>query len=168
MSLPILTCFIFMVLSSKSQYRRDRSLWFYDPDHDSITHWHTHTHSQLSAGVFGWVLCVDLIMSTGIQLLGFLMCLGGWLLSLMSLLNDSWRSSTFADQLITSVWYDQNLWQSCAEGSTGVRNCKQFESMLSLSGNTLLTHTYKSLCSYCLQDCLYFTPKSKGKIDFAW
>ncbi|XP_056098949.1 claudin 15-like b isoform X2 [Rhinichthys klamathensis goyatoka] len=73
-------------------------------------------------------------MSTGIQLLGFLMCLGGWLLSLMSLLNDSWRSSTFADQLITSVWYDQNLWQSCAEGSTGVRNCKQFESMLSLSG----------------------------------
>ncbi|XP_051717869.1 claudin 15-like b isoform X2 [Ctenopharyngodon idella] len=72
-------------------------------------------------------------MSTAIQLLGFLMCLGGWLLSFMSLLNDSWRTSSFVDQLITSVWYYQNLWQTCAEGSTGVTNCKQFESMLSLS-----------------------------------
>lgn len=83
--------------------------------------------------------CVDLIMSTGVQLLGFLMCLGGWLLSFVSLVNDSWRTSTFSDQVITSVWYYQNLWQSCAEGSTGVTNCKQFESMLSLSGKT---HTH--------------------------
>ncbi|XP_043114275.1 claudin 15-like b isoform X2 [Puntigrus tetrazona] len=73
-------------------------------------------------------------MSTGVQLLGFLMCLGGWLLSFMSLLNESWRTSTFANELITSVWYYQNLWQSCSEASTGITNCKQFESMLSLSG----------------------------------
>ncbi|XP_067221050.1 claudin 15-like b isoform X2 [Chanodichthys erythropterus] len=73
-------------------------------------------------------------MSTAIQLLGFLMCLGGWLLSFMSLVNDSWRTSTFVDQLVTSVWYYQNLWQTCAEGSTGVTNCKQFESILALSG----------------------------------
>ncbi|XP_052432321.1 claudin-15-like isoform X1 [Carassius gibelio] len=73
-------------------------------------------------------------MSTGVELLGFLMCLGGWLLSFVSLVNDSWRTSTFADQLITSVWYYQNLWQSCTEASTGITSCKQFESMLSLSG----------------------------------
>ncbi|XP_048015645.1 claudin 15-like b isoform X2 [Megalobrama amblycephala] len=73
-------------------------------------------------------------MSTAVQMLGFLMCLGGWLLSFMSLLNDSWRTSSFVDQLVTSVWYYQNLWQTCAEGSTGVTNCKQFESMLALSG----------------------------------
>lgn len=83
-----------------------------------------------------------LIMSTAIQLLGFLMCLAGWLLSFMSLVNDSWRTSSFVDQLVTSVWYYQNLWQTCAEGSTGVTNCKQFESMLSLSGNTHTPHTH--------------------------
>ncbi|TRY83661.1 hypothetical protein DNTS_027959 [Danionella cerebrum] len=74
------------------------------------------------------------IMSTGVQLLAFLLCLGGWLLSFMALLNDSWRVSTFSDQLITSVWYYQSLWQSCARGSTGVSNCKVFESMLALAG----------------------------------
>ncbi|XP_017214719.2 claudin 15-like b isoform X2 [Danio rerio] len=73
-------------------------------------------------------------MSTGVQLLGFLMCLGGWLLSFISLLNDSWRVSSFSDQLITSQWYYQNLWQTCAKASTGVTNCKEFESMLSLAG----------------------------------
>ncbi|XP_026082807.1 claudin-15-like isoform X2 [Carassius auratus] len=73
-------------------------------------------------------------MSMGVQLLGFLMCLGGWLLSFVSLVNDSWRTSTFADQLILSLWYYQNLWQSCAESSTGITNCKKFESMLSLAG----------------------------------
>lgn len=122
-------------------------LWLWSWIYNTLTHSNTLSPwtalgpvLSLSAGV----VVLDLIMSTGIQLLGFLMCLLGWLLSFMSLMNDSWRSSTFADQLITSVWYDQNLWQSCAEGSTGVRNCKQFESMLSLSGNTHLIRT--SLC----------------------
>ncbi|XP_073673950.1 claudin-10-like [Garra rufa] len=74
-------------------------------------------------------------MSTGVQLLGFLMCLGGWLLTFMSLLNESWRRSTFADDAITSLWYTINLWQTCSEGSTGVKNCKPFLSMLELPGH---------------------------------
>ncbi|XP_050985054.1 claudin 15-like b isoform X2 [Labeo rohita] len=74
-------------------------------------------------------------MSTGVQLLGFLMCLGGWLLTFMSLLNESWRKSTFAEDALTSIWYNINLWQSCSETTTGIKNCKPFPSLLEQPGH---------------------------------
>ncbi|XP_055053507.1 claudin 15-like b isoform X2 [Misgurnus anguillicaudatus] len=73
-------------------------------------------------------------MSTATEIVGFLMCIGGWLLTAMALANDFWRVSSFAGSVITSVRQYQNLWQSCAEDSTGISNCRSFQSLLALDG----------------------------------
>ncbi|KAI7800998.1 claudin 15-like b isoform X1 [Triplophysa rosa] len=73
-------------------------------------------------------------MSSGVELVGFLMCVGGWLLTAVSLANDYWRLSSVSGSVIISVRQYQNLWQSCAEGSTGVSNCRTFQSLLALDG----------------------------------
>ncbi|XP_076832841.1 claudin 15-like b isoform X2 [Brachyhypopomus gauderio] len=73
-------------------------------------------------------------MSMGTELLGFLMCVGGWLLTAVSLANNYWRVTSFAGSVITSTRQYQNLWQACAEASTGIRNCRRFESLLALEG----------------------------------
>ncbi|XP_051522334.1 claudin-15-like [Myxocyprinus asiaticus] len=71
-------------------------------------------------------------MSIAVELVGFLMCVGGWLLTGVALANDYWRVSSFSGSVITSVWYYQNLWQACAEQSSGISNCREFESLLAL------------------------------------
>ncbi|XP_056613635.1 claudin 15-like b isoform X2 [Triplophysa dalaica] len=73
-------------------------------------------------------------MSIAVELVGFLMCVGGWLLTAVSLANDYWRLSSVSGSVIISVRQYQNLWQSCAEGSTGVSNCRTFQSLLALDG----------------------------------
>uniref|UniRef100_A0AAY5ERG7 Claudin n=1 Tax=Electrophorus electricus TaxID=8005 RepID=A0AAY5ERG7_ELEEL len=73
-------------------------------------------------------------MSMGTELLGFLLCVGGWLLTAVSLANNYWRVTSFAGSVITSTRQYQNLWQACAEASTGIRNCRRFESLLALEG----------------------------------
>lgn len=83
-------------------------------------------------------------MSIAVELVGFLMCVGGWLLTAVSLANDYWRLSSVSGSVIISVRQYQNLWQSCAEGSTGVSNCRTFQSLLALDGNTHHTHKNKS------------------------
>ncbi|XP_060798171.1 claudin 15-like b isoform X1 [Neoarius graeffei] len=74
-------------------------------------------------------------MSVAVELLGFLLCVGGWLLSGISLANNYWRVSSHTDSVITSVWQYENLWQACAEASTGISNCREFESMLALDAH---------------------------------
>ncbi|KAI4873845.1 hypothetical protein NFI96_031929 [Prochilodus magdalenae] len=66
------------------------------------------------------------------ELLGFLMSVAGTLLAGVSLANNYWRVTSFAGSVITSSRQYQNLWQACAEASTGIRNCKRFESLLGL------------------------------------
>ncbi|KAG9265236.1 claudin 15-like b isoform X2 [Astyanax mexicanus] len=73
-------------------------------------------------------------MSMAMEILGFLMCVAGWLLTGVSLANDFWRVTSFAGSVITSTRQYQNLWHACAEASTGIKNCRQFESMLALEG----------------------------------
>ncbi|XP_030634667.1 claudin 15-like b isoform X2 [Chanos chanos] len=73
-------------------------------------------------------------MSMAVELMGFLLGVGSWLLTGASLANDFWRVSSFAGSVITSSRQYQNLWQSCAESSTGVSNCREFESLLALPG----------------------------------
>ncbi|KAA0702400.1 Claudin-15 [Triplophysa tibetana] len=52
----------------------------------------------------------------------------------VSLANNYWRLSSVSGSVIISVRQYQNLWQSCAEGSTGVSNCRTFQSLLALDG----------------------------------
>ncbi|KAL4608389.1 claudin 25-like [Arapaima gigas] len=71
-------------------------------------------------------------MSTAVELTGFLLCVAAWLLSGMALGNDYWKVSSFSGSVITSAQQYENLWHSCAKSSTGITNCRDFESMLSL------------------------------------
>uniref|UniRef100_A0A674D3W6 Claudin 15-like b n=1 Tax=Salmo trutta TaxID=8032 RepID=A0A674D3W6_SALTR len=73
-------------------------------------------------------------MSTAVELTGFLLCVASWLLTGSSLANDYWKVSSVSGSVIVSTRQFQNLFHSCAENSAGIRNCKDFESMLALPG----------------------------------
>ncbi|XP_017347255.1 claudin 15-like b isoform X2 [Ictalurus punctatus] len=74
-------------------------------------------------------------MSMAMELLGFLLCVGGWLLSAVSLANNYWRVSSYAGSVIMSTQQYENLWQACVKASTGISNCRRFESMLALDAH---------------------------------
>ncbi|XP_019340859.2 claudin-15 [Alligator mississippiensis] len=58
----------------------------------------------------------------------------GWGLLGLTLPNSYWRVSTVDGSVITTSTLFENLWQSCATDSTGVYNCRDFPSLLALSG----------------------------------
>ncbi|XP_028322831.1 claudin-15-like [Gouania willdenowi] len=62
--------------------------------------------------------------------LGFL----AWLMVGIALPNRYWRESTVDGNVITTSTIYENLWMSCATDSTGVHNCRDFPSLLALSG----------------------------------
>ncbi|XP_020359398.1 claudin-15-like [Oncorhynchus kisutch] len=71
-------------------------------------------------------------MSTAVELTGFLLCVASCLLTGSSLANDYWKMSSVSGSVIVSTRQIQNLFHSCAENSAGIRNWKDFQSMLSL------------------------------------
>ncbi|KAG5836936.1 claudin-15-like isoform X2 [Anguilla anguilla] len=73
-------------------------------------------------------------MSTATEVTGFFLCVGSWLITGASLANDYWKVSTFSGSVIVSTRQYENLWHSCAEDSSGITNCRDFESMLALPG----------------------------------
>ncbi|XP_048398240.1 claudin-15-like isoform X2 [Stegostoma tigrinum] len=72
-------------------------------------------------------------MAAAIEITGFLMGLAGWMLTGSTLANNYWKISTVYGSVITSSRLYENLWKSCAQDSTGVFNCRMFETMLGLS-----------------------------------
>lgn len=83
--------------------------------------------------LFGGLLW-RLAMATGVEIIGYFLGVASWLLTGASLANDYWKISSFAGSVVISSRQYQNLWHSCAEASTGISNCRQFESMLALPG----------------------------------
>ncbi|XP_017543603.1 claudin-15-like isoform X2 [Pygocentrus nattereri] len=73
---------------------------------------------------------VQLVLEVLALVLGFL----GWVLLGVSLPNRYWRVSTVDGSVITTSTIYENLWMSCATDSTGVHNCREFPSLLALSG----------------------------------
>ncbi|XP_051483004.1 claudin-15-like isoform X2 [Apus apus] len=71
-------------------------------------------------------------MTAALEIVGLLLCLGGWAVIGATLPNSYWKVSTVYGSVITSSTLFENLWKSCAEDSTGVSNCKEFDSMLAL------------------------------------
>ncbi|KAG8580575.1 hypothetical protein GDO81_007348 [Engystomops pustulosus] len=71
-------------------------------------------------------------MSQALQLVGFLMGLIGSLVTGVTLSSERWKTSTVSGSVITSNIIYENLWKSCATASTGVTNCKTFDSLLNL------------------------------------
>ncbi|XP_043557723.1 claudin-15-like isoform X2 [Chiloscyllium plagiosum] len=72
-------------------------------------------------------------MAAAIEITGFLMGVAGWMLTGSTLANNYWKISTVFGSVITSSRLYENLWKSCAQDSTGVFNCRMFETMLGLS-----------------------------------
>nr|DBA29820.1 TPA: hypothetical protein GDO54_005879 [Pyxicephalus adspersus] len=52
----------------------------------------------------------------------------------ITLFNANWRVSSVDGNVITTSTLFENLWMSCATDSTGVYNCRDFPSLLALSG----------------------------------
>ncbi|XP_053318566.1 claudin-7 [Spea bombifrons] len=71
--------------------------------------------------------------NSGLQLLGFVMALLGWIGLIAATIMPQWRMSSYAgDQIITAVAIYQGLWMSCATQSTGQIQCKVYDSLLQL------------------------------------
>ncbi|XP_009672425.1 claudin-15 isoform X3 [Struthio camelus] len=71
-------------------------------------------------------------MSAALEIAGFLLCLGGWILIGATLPHNYWKISSIHGSVITTSTLFENLWKSCAEDSTGVSNCREFDSMFAL------------------------------------
>ncbi|XP_005282530.1 claudin-15-like isoform X2 [Trachemys scripta elegans] len=71
-------------------------------------------------------------MSAALEITGFLLSLCGWLIVGATLSNSYWKISTIHGNVITTSSLFENLWKSCAEDSTGVSNCRKFDSILAL------------------------------------
>ncbi|XP_073693367.1 claudin-15a isoform X2 [Garra rufa] len=64
------------------------------------------------------------------------LCLGffGWIMVGVAIPNRYWKVSSLDGTVITTATIYENLWMSCATDSTGVHNCREFPSLLALSG----------------------------------
>ncbi|XP_062380754.1 claudin 15-like a [Sardina pilchardus] len=71
-------------------------------------------------------------MSTAVEAVGFFMSVASWLIIGTALGNDYWKVTSFSGSVIVSSRQYENLWHACAEDSSGVANCRDFESMLAL------------------------------------
>lgn len=73
-------------------------------------------------------------MSLAVETFGFFMGALGLLMLGVTLSHSSWRVSTVHGSVITTNTIFENLWFSCATDSMGVSNCREFPSLLALSG----------------------------------
>ncbi|XP_078132249.1 claudin-15a [Sander vitreus] len=73
---------------------------------------------------------MDPIVEVVALVLGFI----SWVMVGVTLPNRYWRTSTVDGNVITTSTIYENLWMSCATDSTGVHNCREFPSLLALSG----------------------------------
>ncbi|XP_048361744.1 claudin-15-like [Sphaerodactylus townsendi] len=71
-------------------------------------------------------------MSVILEIAGFLFCISGWIMVGAVLSNSYWKVSSNLGSVITSSTIYENLWRSCAEDSTGVSNCREFDTLLAL------------------------------------
>ncbi|PIO14570.1 hypothetical protein AB205_0013530 [Aquarana catesbeiana] len=71
--------------------------------------------------------------NSGLQMLGFVLCLIGWIALIAATIMPQWRMSSYAgDNIITAVAIYQGLWMSCVTQSTGQIQCKVYDSLLQL------------------------------------
>ncbi|XP_070623472.1 claudin-7 [Erythrolamprus reginae] len=71
--------------------------------------------------------------NSGLQLLGFVLCLLGVIANLTATVLPQWQVSSFADgSLITAQSFQIGLWMECVWQSTGYLQCKAYDSVLAL------------------------------------
>ncbi|XP_053507973.1 claudin-4 [Ictalurus furcatus] len=73
-------------------------------------------------------------MSAGLELIGIVLCVLGWLLAIVSCALPMWRVTAFiGSNIVTAQIYWNGLWMSCVVQSTGQMQCKLYDSTLALS-----------------------------------
>ncbi|KAI7812521.1 claudin 15b [Triplophysa rosa] len=73
-------------------------------------------------------------MDSIVEALAVFLGFWGWVMVGVALPNRFWRVSSVDGNVITTSTIYENLWISCATDSTGVHNCREFPSLLALSG----------------------------------
>ncbi|KAL1021942.1 hypothetical protein UPYG_G00020200 [Umbra pygmaea] len=79
----------------------------------------------------------------------FVSCLFGWILVSSTLAIEYWTWSEVSSVIITTSNYFSNLWKDCVSDTTGVSDCKDYPSMMALSGFLHVTRAL-SICSVIL------------------
>ncbi|XP_034992263.1 claudin-7 [Zootoca vivipara] len=78
--------------------------------------------------------------NSGLQLLGFMLSLLGWIAALAATCMPQWQMSSFSGaNIITAQAFYRGLWMECVFQSTGQMQCKSYESMLSLDSSRQAT-----------------------------
>lgn len=75
---------------------------------------------------------MDGIIEVVALFLGFV----GWVLTMVSLQDQYWKESTQDGSVIVTSTIYENLWMSCASDSTGIYNCREFQSLFALPGKS--------------------------------
>ncbi|XP_077421764.1 claudin-4-like [Vanacampus margaritifer] len=74
--------------------------------------------------------------SAGLEILGVVLAVLGWILSLTSCVVPMWRVSAFIGvNIVTALTIWEGIWMNCVVQSTGQMQCKTHDSMLALSGD---------------------------------
>ena len=72
-------------------------------------------------------------MSAGLELLGMVLCVMGWLLAIVACALPMWRVTAFIGaNIVTSQTSWEGIWMNCVVQSTGQMQCKVYDSMLPL------------------------------------
>lgn len=78
--------------------------------------------------------------NSGLQMLGFVLGLLGWIALIVATIMPQWQMSTYAgESIITAIAMYNGLWMSCAIQSTGQMQCKVYDSILALSASLQAT-----------------------------
>ncbi|XP_019716744.1 claudin-4-like [Hippocampus comes] len=74
--------------------------------------------------------------SAGLEILGVVLAVLGWILGLTSCVLPMWRVSAFIGvNIVTAQTIWEGIWMNCVVQSTGQMQCKIHDSMLALSGD---------------------------------
>ncbi|XP_051965632.1 claudin-3-like [Xyrauchen texanus] len=74
------------------------------------------------------------VMSLGLELIGIVLGVLGWLLAIVACTLPMWRVTAFiGSNIVTAQIIWDGLWMSCVVQSTGQMQCKVYDSMLALS-----------------------------------
>lgn len=73
-------------------------------------------------------------MKDALEIVALFLGFVGWILVYVSLEDNYWKESSQAESVIVTSTVYENLWRSCASASTGVYDCRDFQTLLGLPG----------------------------------
>ncbi|KAM6156165.1 claudin-4 [Rhynchocyon petersi] len=85
--------------------------------------------------------------SVGLQMMGIVLAVLGWLGAIVSCVLPMWRVSAFiGSNILTAQTMWEGLWMTCVVQSTGQLQCKVYDSMLALSQDLQAARALMVIC----------------------